>query len=150
MGDIKDYPNLVSNSDRSPEERRAFGAAGGRASGAARRRYRTMREILRQILTMETTDEQRLAALKALGLDGTYAESIQLTMSAKAEAGDVEAARFVRDTVGEKPREALEVGNLDDKPFEALDLSQLTEAQLRELAAKRQPDVANSVANPEE
>lgn len=46
-----------------------------------------------------------------------------IAVTDKAKTGDVEAARYVRDTIGEKPREGLELGNLDDKPLETVDLS---------------------------
>ena len=60
-----------------------------------------------------------------------------MAVSGKAAAGDVEATRYLRDTAGEKPREGLELGNLDDKPLASLDMSKLTDEQLRIIAARR-------------
>ena len=37
----------------------------------------------------------------------------------------------------QKPREGLELGNLDDKPLASLDMSKLTDEQLRIIAARR-------------
>ena len=135
------YPNLIGPGDRSPEEARAAGAAGGRKSGESRRRKKTFAEGLRAILDMPAQDPATLEALKALGLDGTVRDVLNLAQIKQAEKGDAEAFRLVRDTVGEKPREGLEIGNLADRPFETLDLAQFSDAQLRELAAaKREKD----------
>ena len=71
------------------------------------------------------------------GIDPTVLNAINLAVSGKAAQGDVEAARYLRDTVGEKPREGLELGNLDDKPLASLDLSKLTDEQLQIIAARR-------------
>ena len=58
-------------------------------------------------------------------------------MADKAKTGDVEATRYIRDTIGEKPREGLELGNLDDKPLASVDLSKLSDEQLKAMAAAR-------------
>ena len=132
------YPNLVGPGDRSPEEARAASARGGVKSGESRRKRKTFRESLLTILSMPPDDPEVLQMLEKLGLDPTNQTVIDLAQIRKAQVGDTDAARFVRDTVGEKPREGLEIGNLADRPFETLDLSQLSDAQLRELAAAKQ------------
>jgi hypothetical protein len=86
---------------------------------------------------LDVPDSDLKQKLIELGLDPTYASGIGIAQAEKAQRGDTEAARFVRDTIGEGPKQALEIGNLDDKPFESLDLSQLTDDQLRALAARR-------------
>lgn len=131
------YPNLIGPGDRTPEERRASATAAGVASGASRRKRKTFRESLLAILSMPVDDPETYEALKKLGLDGTFQSAIDLAQIRNAQKGDTEASRFVRDTVGEKPREGLEIGNLAERPFETIDLSQLSDAQLRELAAAK-------------
>ena len=131
------YPNLVGPGDRSPAEARAASARGGQKSGESRRKKKTFAEGLRAILDMPARDPETLEALKALGLDGTIRDVLNLAQIKQAEKGDADAFRLVRDTVGEKPREGLEIGNLADRPFETLDLSQMSDAQLRELAAMK-------------
>ena len=125
--------NLIPNSARSPEELREQTRRGGIKSGEARRRYRTMRESLKLILSLDVQDEQKAEALKTLGLAPTYQNGIQLAMASKAIDGDVEAARFVRDTSGEKPAQAVDMA-VTDKPFEALDLKALSDDDLKTLA----------------
>lgn len=133
---IEDYPNLTNLAENT-EKAREIGSKGGIASGKARRLKRTQADILRQILALEETDEKRRELLKALGLEGNFADSINYTASIKARDGDVEAMRYVRDTIGEKPREGLELGNLDDRPLATIDLSKMSDEQLQAMAAVR-------------
>ena len=61
-------------------------------------------------------------------------DAIMLAVSGKAQRGDVEAARFLRDTVGEKPADGLVVGAVDAEALAQFDLSQLSNEQLARLA----------------
>ena len=127
---------LQANTERARE----IGRLGGIASGEARRKKRTMREAAQQILSggLVFGDENTKAILAALGIDvPTNADGLVLVATLKAGAGDIEAMRFVRDTGGEVPTSKVEVGGIEDKPIEVLDLSALTDAQLQELAARR-------------
>ena len=126
--------------DMTPEERRAITSKAGKASGEARRRKRTMREAAQQILSAGLIfgDDNAKDILAALGIEvPTNADGLMLVATLKAARGDVEAMRFVRDTGGEVPTSKVEVGGIEDKPIEVLDLSALTDAQLQELAARR-------------
>lgn len=113
------------------------GRKGGRASGESKRKTKTFREAMKALLECEVMDEHQAEVLAAFGLDPTYLNQIGLANIKKAALGDTEAARFVRDTIGEKPKEGIEIGNLDDKPLSYLDMSKMTDEQLRVLAAKR-------------
>ena len=123
--------------DFTHEERAENGRKGGVASGETRRKQRTFRESIKAILALQTPDTEKQAQLEELGIDPTILNAINMAVSGKAAAGDVEAARYLRDTAGEKPREGLELGNLDDKPLASLDMSKLTDEQLRIIAARR-------------
>ena len=139
----KKYGNVENlKFDFTPEERAANSAKGGVKSGETRRRQRTFRDSVNAILACKVQDEEQRKALEALGIDPTMLNQIQLAVYGKAAKGDVEAARFLRDTRGEKPREALELGNLDGKPLASIDLSGMTDEQLQALAAQRaeEPD----------
>jgi len=146
-GEIKrqeNYPNLVSpeytNAQLTPEQRRESASRAGKASGRARLLKKTQAEILRQILALPELDENKRELLQNMGLDGNIADQINFAVSSKARAGDVEAVRYVRDTIGEKPREGLELGNLDNRPLETIDLSKMSDAQLQQLAENRKKD----------
>ena len=134
---IEDYPNLVQNSARTPEQIQERNRKAGIASGVSRRKRKTFAEGIKQILEMPVDDPATLEALQLLGLDGTFLDAINMAQTAAARKGDTEAARFLRDTVGEKPREGLELGNLDDRPLETIDLSKLSDEQLMRMASKR-------------
>ena len=137
------YKNLVPVNQRSKEEQRAIQSAGGKASGVSRRRQKTQAEIIRQIMALKLTVEEGADKLEALGLDPTWATDANVAVMQKARKGDVESLRYLRDTIGEKPRDGLEIGNLDGQPIATMDLSTMSDEQLRALiAAREQSDEA--------
>lgn len=122
--------------DFTPQERIENGRQGGVKSGETRRRQRTFRESVNALLQCKVQDEEQRKALEALGIDPTMLNQIQLAVYGKAAKGDVEAARFLRDTRGEKPREGVDL-SYEEKPLASLDMSKLTDEQLRRLADQR-------------
>ena len=124
------------NSSLTPEERKDKASRAGKASGEARRLRRTQADILRQILVLDYTDPERRKLLMQLGLSGSFADAINLSVLEKAAKGDVEAARYMRDTIGEKPREDMQVSVLD-KPVEQLNMSELTDEELNAIVAHK-------------
>lgn len=105
----------------------------GKASAAARRKHKAFRDVFRDILSLDVTDEKVAETLQSLGLDPSFANAIGLQAILKAaQTGDIEAARFARDTIGEKPTEALQMSF--DKPVKSMDLSKLSDAELEALA----------------
>ena len=131
---IEDYPNLIPNSSRTPEELRAQTSKAGRASGEARRRLRTFREVARVILDSPETDPDVLELLRLIGLEGTKRDALTLAQITKAGKGDTDAFRIIRDTIGEKPAEQVELGGMADRPIETIDLTKLSDDELRRLA----------------
>lgn len=136
MGKLENLKPLGSGR-LTPEEERAMRVAGGKRSQEVLRLRRTQADILRQILALEEQDPKRRELLRSMGLDGNVADSINIAVTDRAKAGDVEATRYIRDTIGEKPREGLELGNLDDKPLASVDLTKLSDDQLKAMAAAR-------------
>ena len=134
----KQLANLRPFDTRTESEQRAIAVAGGVASGAARRRRKTQAEIIRSIMDLKLTPEEGAEALEALGLEPTWATDANVAVMRKARGGDVESLRYLRDTIGEKPREGLEIGNLDGQPLSTVDLSQLSDDQLRAMIAARE------------
>ena len=132
------WKNLVPVNQRSKDDQRRIQSAGGKASGVARRRQKTQAEIIRQIMALQLTPEEGADKLEALGLDPTWATDANVAVMKKARKGDVESLRYLRDTIGEKPREGLEIGNLDGQPIATMDLSQLSDEQLKAMIASRE------------
>ena len=125
--------NLIQYNGQTPEQARENGQKGGIASGVARRKRRTFRELIETVMTMEVDDPVVHAKLQELGLDPTHDMAITMAAVRKAENGDIEATRYLRDTKGEKPTEALQMA-ITDKPIKSLDLTQLSDAELEALA----------------
>ena len=84
---------------RSKEEAREKGRKGGIKSGETRRKRKSLKE---ELLTLLETEE--------------YNKKISLAMIHEAELGNVKAFNTIRDTIGEKPKENVEID--DNKPFE--------------------------------
>lgn len=98
--------------DMEPAKRREVQQAGARASAESQAKRRTIREIYADLLeqpdTVQGLEDQELAATvqemaEQRGRGITVYESIAVAMAAKAKAGDVKAAVFVRDSAGDKP-----------------------------------------------
>lgn len=132
----KPLGNPMLNAGLTQEELSERGRKAGIASGEARRLRRTQADILRQILVLDYTDPERRKLLMQLGLSGSFADAINLSVLEKAAKGDVEAARYMRDTIGEKPREDMQVSVLD-KPVEQLNMSELTDEELNAIVAHK-------------
>ena len=93
--------NLINQSMRTKEEQRKIATMGGKASGEARRRKKTLKETLITLLNAENYE------VDGKKVDGYIATAFALIK--KASKGDVSAITALRDTIGEKPREELEV-----------------------------------------
>ena len=132
------YKNITPLNQRPLEEQWQIRSKGGKASQAKQRARKTQAEIIRQIMALELTAEEGADRLTALGLDPTWATDANVAVMQKARRGDVESLRYLRDTIGEKPREGLEIGNLDGQPLSTIDLSTMTDDQLRALIAARE------------
>ena len=104
--------NLIPNEERTPEERRENARKAGKASGAARRRKKAMRQAAADLLNMnisgsqsEVTNviKQRLRAFGYDPEDATFQDAMLVGVMMKAIKGDVRASEFMRDTAGNNP-----------------------------------------------
>lgn len=101
--------NLIPLNERTKEEQREIAAKGGKASGKARRRKRTMKEAANLIMNAPATPLQKEMLLQ-YGIDEqdcTIMTVIMVKMALMAAEGDIKAAEYVRDTLGENPRYKL-------------------------------------------
>lgn len=115
LRNLKPKPSIK---ETTPERRRAIQQAGARASAEAQKRKRTIKEIYNDLLqqpdSLEGIEDEELAgrvqqAAQQAGRSVTLYEAIAVAMAAKAKAGDVKAAVFVRDSAGDKPADAVEI-----------------------------------------
>ena len=137
--ECKGNPNPVMPPDfgRSftPEERKKNSSKGGKASAKVKRERKRANEILNIFLSMplkkrknaEIEDIQAFEQLK--GKNITVHEAIQLKQVQRALNGDLASATYIRDTVGDKPSENVNVNAEVKNPFK-----DLTTEELRKLA----------------
>lgn len=124
----------VQDMDIPEEEKKRILGEAGRKGVATQRRRKALREVARAILDAELTTEDEIRdELARRGFETTEGTAVLYAQLRRARNGDVEAARFLRDTSGQKPVENVAVGNMDDRPFETIELSGLTDAQLKSL-----------------
>lgn len=91
--------NLIKNEDLTPEQRRENARKAGLASAEAKKKRKTLREELLALLETEQ-----------------YQERISLSLIKQAVDGNTKAFEVIRDTVGEKPSDKVEMEQT--KPFE--------------------------------
>lgn len=123
--------DLISLADRTTEEQQAIAKQGGIASGKTRRERKAMKDTLGVLLAMPLDDKavtdiegvQSVAALK--GKNITVQEAIMLAQIQKAVKGDTKAAEYIRDTSGNKLKDALELSGGVNNPFAGLSTEEL-------------------------
>ena len=96
--------NLIPFSKRSKEEAREQGRIGGKASGAARRRKRSLKEAADLFLSLPVTDQRTFNAMAKAGVnpdDTDYQMAVIVGLTMKAIKGDAKAAKTVIDLLGE-------------------------------------------------
>lgn len=97
--------NLIPMDQRSQSEARELGREGGRASGASRRRKKSLREAAELYLSLPVSDKR---AWNKLARDGVEPEDVDNQMAIiagltiKAAKGDAKAAKVLFDLLGEQ------------------------------------------------
>ena len=86
-------PRVISNG----EEARELGRKGGKKSGEVRRAKKTLRQELE--LLLELVDKK----------GKTNQEKMSVGLLKKAMKGNVKAFEMIRDTIGQKPKDVLEI-----------------------------------------
>ena len=98
--------NLIPMNERTEEEQREIARKGGIESGKARRRKRTMKEAAQIILNAPANAEQAELS-KKYGIAEQDCTNLMLIMAKAVQMaadGDLKAAEFVRDILGENPQ----------------------------------------------
>ncbi len=110
--------NLVPQSERTKSEQKRIATLGGKASGEARRKKRTMREIAEMVATMELKDPKMLAALHAAGFQDpiTNDDAAFFGLIRKAQSGDPAAMKLLAEMRGQYSTR-VEVEPIQPKPL---------------------------------
>ena len=95
--------NLRPQNVRTKTEQREIARMGGIASGEARRKKKTIRETLEMMLSGKMPD------------GATRQDAIVVALMEKALSGDVRAFEAIRDSIGEKPVNAI--SGVDGEPL---------------------------------
>ena len=97
---------------QSVSEAREKGAKGGIKSGETRRRKKTLREQMEMLLSLPVQDENTRDFIESLGIqpdEVNNALAITLSMYQEALKGNTKAFELIRDTIGEKPTDRLQI-----------------------------------------
>ena len=136
---LENYMNSISEEERKANARKA-----GEASGEARRKKKLWKESVELITSGILTEEVAAQVREKFGIEAdvelTHQDQIIAALTEKAQKGDRDSAQFLRDTVGQNPTTMIKLGNLEDKPFKTLDLSGLSDEELKRLAEREQPE----------
>lgn len=129
---------------KDPVKQKEAADKGRPGSHAAARRNGLFRQAVKELLNSGLSgseiDKKLNEELIALGVTTrNQAAAITLAMGNKAKEGDVSAAAFLRDTAGEKPVTGVDIG-MSDEPIESLDLSAVSEEELRAMVADREAE----------
>lgn len=98
--------NLIPMNERTKEEQREIARKGGRESGKVRRRKRTMKDAAQLILQLPVSAEQ-VALLQKYGVAESDCTNLMLIIAKAVQMaadGNLKAAEFIRDTLGENPQ----------------------------------------------
>lgn len=132
-GKGKGHFNIQSyNAGLTPEERKENARRAGKASAVARYKKGLIRQACQTVMASSIEDEDLSAACEKMGVENSFAYATAIAIGRKALAGDAEAARYLRDTAGEKPREAVDMAI--DKPIQARDMSEVSDEELVAMA----------------
>jgi hypothetical protein len=109
----KVYENLKPV--QTKKEARERGRRGGKASGEARRKKKSMREALQVIMSLDVQDKRARHKIKEMfGINDEDIDNQMLVLAStinQATKGNMQAITFIRDTLGEKPVEKMEVSS---------------------------------------
>lgn len=112
--------NLIPMSERSKDEVREIAAKGGVNSGKTRRKRKAMREQAELLLSLPLKEGELKDHLRKMGIDDENIDNqmaMVISMWQTATAGgqnSVQAFNSLRDLVGEKPKEVIEIHSTDE------------------------------------
>ena len=126
--------NLIPNHKRSPNELREMGKKGGKASGRARKKKKTMQELMKATLALalkkdgKITDAEIEQSLPGLaGQNMSVMQALVLAQVKKGLEGDGNAFDRIMELVGEKV--SKQEITLNTNPY-----TSLSDAELKKLA----------------
>lgn len=117
MANEKNLENGKNTQFRTGEEQARIAQKGGIASGAARRRKRSLREAADLFLSLPVVDGRTRSSLLRKGIDEDDADNqmaIIVGLAAEARLGDARAAKVLFDLLGEDGEGHVDSAREDD------------------------------------
>lgn len=111
--------NLIPNSERTPSELRKMCSNGGKASGVARRRKRTVKQAMELVMSLPVSDPKLKTKLKKMGIDLEDADNqmaVAVGLMARAMKGDPKACALLFEYLDD----ANAIGNEQTESHNAL------------------------------
>ena len=116
QGSEKGYLNLKPLTELDEDKAREIRIKGGKARSEALKIERTAKESMKELLSIvakevakDRIDEEILQKAKQINPNLTLYDIVNLKMIERATDGSVTASVYVRDTVGDKPTDKLDV-----------------------------------------
>lgn len=109
------------------ENAKELGRLGGKKSGEAKRRKKSMREALDILLDLplksgKVTDVEQIRNFAdAKGKNVTVEQALLIVQIQKALVGDTNALQFIRDTSGQRPTDQVQIATIELPKFEGED-----------------------------
>ena len=120
--------NLIKNEDLTPEQRRKNASKAGKASAKKRQQNKTFKEIINKFLDGQVSDER----LKQQMIDFGFADKEVSNKSCavfalwkEAIKGNTKAFELLRDTIGEKPQDKVNISGEVNNPFSGMSTEEL-------------------------
>lgn len=118
--------NLIPFNQLTEEQQREIAKKGAMKSVKVRKEKKLMKEALKELLKLPIKNSDIKAELEELGLEKSEMNNqTALIVSAYKSGleGNIKAIEFIRDTIGEKPKEEIKV-NTNNETFDSI-LTQL-------------------------
>lgn len=105
--------DLIPLNERTKDEQKKIAAKGGRASGVARRRKRSLKEAADLFLSLPVSDKRRWSKLARKGVDPEDVDNqmeMIVGLQEAAAQGDARAAKVLIDLLGEDAKDDTDGG----------------------------------------
>ena len=96
--------NLIPLNKRTKNEQREYQSKGGKKSGETRRQKKAMKETMKMLLNLDLPECETKDLYRSMGIedeDLNIQTSILVEQTRRAMNGNIESAKFCRDTAGE-------------------------------------------------
>ena len=110
------------------EEARERGRKGGKASGKKRQQNKTFKEIISKFLDGKVSDERLKQQMIEFGFADKEVSNKSCAVFAlwkEAIKGNTKAFELLRDTIGEKPQDKLNISGEVNNPFSGMTTEEL-------------------------